>query len=380
LHVPFLTFVDGFPAGSLVGLLVGLLIGFLVLFPRLFNGFRGGSLVGLLVGLLLSFLTLVDSPRRLACQITRQIDRLFSYTRRRLLRPLPDLITRQITRRIRHPVVRELSHSFQLAMALLTFDVPQLSSMAFTTIRAPCVSNCVGLHIKLRVGLLVVLHSTTAFLAARSSDYPSDCASPILHSLTAFVAACSSYYSSDCASLFLHSSTSFAAAGTSNYSSDCPPLCLHLSTAFFVARSWDYSSDYVSLSSTPLTAFAAARLSDDCSDCAPQSEESSDTSLPLDNCYPMVYVPKCSSNGASDLSSHLLVNGYSNGLPAAALVDGLSTAFMPRCLSNSGSDRSSVCVPERSSTAFTNVCAPQMSSNCTSYSTFLVIVDSIPTS
>jgi len=45
LHVPFLTFVDGFPAGSLVGLLVGMLIGFLVLFLVLFDGFRGGSLV-----------------------------------------------------------------------------------------------------------------------------------------------------------------------------------------------------------------------------------------------------------------------------------------------------------------------------------------------
>jgi hypothetical protein len=134
LRVTLLPPVDGFPSSSLDGLLNGLLVRLRFTFLTPSVGFGGGSLVGLLVGL-----------------------RLFSYTRRQLLRGLANPITRQITRQIGHPLVREFSHSFRLALVLLPFDASQFLSVAFPAIGSLSSSNRVGLHIGFFVEFLAEL-------------------------------------------------------------------------------------------------------------------------------------------------------------------------------------------------------------------------------
>jgi hypothetical protein len=79
----------------------------------------------------------------------------FPYTRRRLSRRHARWITRRITHRIGHLLVREFSHFFCLDMVLLTFYAAQFSSMAFPPNGASFLSNLAGLHIRLLVGLRV---------------------------------------------------------------------------------------------------------------------------------------------------------------------------------------------------------------------------------
>jgi hypothetical protein len=73
------------------------------------------------------------------------------------LQRLADLITHQITRQIGHPLVREFSNSFRLALVLLTFYASQFSSIAFPAIRSLFYSNRIRLLIGLFVGFLAKL-------------------------------------------------------------------------------------------------------------------------------------------------------------------------------------------------------------------------------